>query len=63
MRVRLSKEQRDEILRTYFEQSPEAASQLAVGRGLSPNYAYKLVHERGLIPRARKYWSDLREGA
>jgi len=59
---RQTKNQREEILRVYFEQSPEAASQLAASLGLSPMYAYKLAHERGLIPRERKYWSPhLRE--
>lgn len=29
--------------------------------GLSPAYAYRLAHERGLLPRQRKYWGPYQE--
>jgi hypothetical protein len=41
--------------------SPDDASAQCVAMGLSPLYAYKLAHERGLIPREGKYWGRLRE--
>ena len=50
---RQTKEQREEIIRTWFDVSPEAATLLAVDRGLSPTYAYKVVHERGLMEKTR----------
>jgi hypothetical protein len=51
--LRQTKEQREEILRMYLEDSPAAATALAISRGLSPAYAYRLAHERGLIPITR----------
>jgi hypothetical protein len=52
--------QRAEILTLYLA-DPEAAALECLSRGLSSQYAYKIAHERGLIPRERKYWSHLRE--
>lgn len=53
--------QREEILRAYLNR-PEDGIALAISRGLSPDYAYKLAHARGLIPRNSKHWSqNLRE--
>lgn len=46
---RISKEQREEILRVYLN-CPKAGTNLAMSHGLSPAYAYKLAHERGLLP-------------
>lgn len=47
---RQTKEQREEILQAYLA-DPEEGTRLAISRGLSPAYAYKLANERGLIPR------------
>jgi hypothetical protein len=49
---KLTKEQREEILQTYLR-DPAAGSQLAMSHGLSQIYAYKLAHERGLLPVTR----------
>jgi hypothetical protein len=58
---RLTKEQREEILRLYADVSPDAAQVFADKLGLAPSYAYKLAHERGIVPRVRKYWQRLKE--
>lgn len=58
---RLTSEEREEILRVFENQSLEAATELATSRGLSPWYAYKLAHERGLMPRASRHWGKHRE--
>lgn len=52
---KLTKEEREEILRTYIgpPPNPVGASELAISHGLSAIYAYKLVHERGLLPKNR----------
>jgi hypothetical protein len=52
--------QREEILQAYLNRPADGIA-LAVSRGLSPDYAYKLAHARGLIPRERKHWANLRE--
>lgn len=49
---RITKEEREEILRVYLE-NPNEGSQLAMSKGLSQIYAYKLAHERGLLPITR----------
>ena len=49
---RITKTQRETILALYL-QDPIEATQLAVSYGLTPAYAYKLAHERGLIPVTR----------
>jgi hypothetical protein len=49
-RKTITKELREEILRTYLE-NPDKGSQLAMSHGLSQIYAYKLAHERGLLPK------------
>ena len=49
---KITKEQREEILRTYLDE-PSAGVQLAISYGLSQIYAYKLAHERGLLPITR----------
>lgn len=46
---RQSKAQRQEIIGAYLK-DPAAGTALACGRGLSPLYAYKLVHALGLLP-------------
>ncbi len=61
MKTFVSKEQREQIIRTYLEVSPEAAQRLADGLKLSPLYAFKLVQARGLLPRKRREWGQLRE--
>lgn len=50
--VKQSKESREEILRVYLD-DPEAGTKLAMSRGLSPAYAYRLATERGLMPNRR----------
>lgn len=45
-----TKESREEILRVYLE-DPEEGTKLAMSRGLSPAYAYRLANERGFVPR------------
>lgn len=49
---KLTKDEREEILRTYLD-DPHAGVALAVSHGLSQIYAYKLAHERGLLPITR----------
>lgn len=46
---RLTREQREEILRLYLD-DPHIGSAKAMSYGLSQIYAYKLAHERGLLP-------------
>ncbi len=53
---KLTKEEREEILRVYLE-NPDKGSQLAMSKGLSQIYAYKLAHERGLLPKMR--WPEV----
>ena len=48
--ARITKAQREEILQTYLNK-PEEGCRLAVSYGLSQIYAYKLAHERGLLPK------------
>jgi len=47
--VKQTKESREEILRVYLE-DPDAGTKLAMSKGLSPAYAYRLANERGLLP-------------
>ncbi len=54
---KLTKDEREEILRVYLE-NPDKGSQLAMSKGLSQIYAYKLAHERGLLPKMR--WPEVR---
>ncbi len=49
---KLTKEEREEILRVYLD-NPDKGSQLAMSKGLSQIYAYKLAHERGVRPVTR----------
>jgi hypothetical protein len=49
---RQTKEERAEILRTYLE-SPEKGTLLAMSKGLSPAYAYKLANMMGVLPKTR----------
>lgn len=53
----ITKAQREEILQTYLR-NPDEGSQLAMSYGLSQIYAYKLAHERGLLPITR--WPEAR---
>lgn len=46
---RQTKEQREEILTAYLA-NHERGTELAVSRGLSPLYAYKLANAMGAIP-------------
>lgn len=52
---KLTKEERQEILNLFLE-NPNEGSALAMSKGLSPIYTYKLAHERGLLP--LRYWPD-----
>lgn len=49
---KLTKAEREEILQVYLN-NPDKGSQLAMSYGLSQIYAYKLAHERGLLPKLR----------
>lgn len=49
---KITREEREEILSLYLS-NPDAGSQLAMSKGLSQIYAYKLAHERGLLPITR----------
>lgn len=42
--------QREEIIQVFLNK-PEDGRKLAVSRGLSEKYAFKLAHERGLLPK------------
>jgi hypothetical protein len=50
--IKQTKQSREEILRTYLD-NPEEGTRLAMSRGLSPAYAYRLANERGLLPNKR----------
>lgn len=41
--------QRKEIIELYLV-DPEAATALAISRGLADNYAYRVAYESGLLP-------------
>jgi hypothetical protein len=56
-RLRLTKEQREEILALYLKDA-EAGTLRAMSMGLSAAYAYRLANERGLLPVTR--WSPER---
>lgn len=49
---KITKDEREAILRLYLE-NPSAGCDLAMSYGLSQIYAYKLAHERGLLPITR----------
>ena len=49
-RLRISKEQREEILRLYTSGEPRKAQLYAMSLGLREEYAYRLARERGAIP-------------
>ncbi len=49
-RLRISKQQREEILRLYTGGEPHRARQYAMTLGLREEYAYRLARERGAIP-------------
>ena len=59
-RLRLTKAKREEILQVFLN-NPEEGTRLAMSLGLSAAYAYRLAHERGLLPRQRKEWGQYRE--
>lgn len=50
---RQTKQQREEIIAAYLV-DPAIGTKMAVDRGLSPSYAYKVTFERGLLPRKRE---------
>jgi len=52
----ITKAEREEILQVYLN-NPDKGSQLAMSKGLSQIYAYKLAHERGLLPKLR--WPEV----
>jgi hypothetical protein len=63
MKRAISKEHREEIIRLYLEESPEAAQALADRLLLEPLYARKIVRSRGLMPRIAIRWGQLREAS
>ena len=50
--IKQTKQSREEILRVYLD-DPEEGTKLAMSKGLSPAYAYRLANERGLLPNKR----------
>ena len=60
-RREISKQQREEIIAAYLDQSPEAAQRIADRLLLAPDYAVKLMRARGLLPRVFKRWGHLVE--
>jgi len=56
-RHRITKAQREEILQVYLNK-PEEGCRLAMSYGLSQIYAYKLAHERGVLPKMQ--WPEVR---
>jgi hypothetical protein len=61
-RLRISSEQRAEILRLYVSGEPLKARTYAMSLGLKESYAYRLARERGAIPFTSKGWAH-REAA
>lgn len=55
---RQTKSEREEILRTYLD-NPEKGTLLAMSKGLSPAYAYKLANALGVLPKTR--WPSLND--
>jgi hypothetical protein len=49
-RLRITKGQREEILRLYVHGEPRKAQRYAMNLGLREKYAYRLARERGAIP-------------
>ena len=49
-RLRITKEQREKILRLYVGGEPRQAQLYATSLGLREQYAYRLARERGAIP-------------
>jgi hypothetical protein len=49
-RLRITKAQREEILRLYIRGEPRKAQRYAMSLGLREKYAYRLARERGAIP-------------
>ncbi len=49
---KITKAQREEIISLYLE-DPLQGTALAMSHGLTSAYAYKLCHERGLLPITR----------
>lgn len=60
--IRLTNEQRQEIIDLYLL-DPLEATKLAVSKGLTPAYAYKLAYERGVLARTSIKYGKLRESA
>jgi hypothetical protein len=49
-RLRISKEQREEIMRLYTSGEARKAQLYAMSLGLREEYAYRLARDRGAIP-------------
>jgi hypothetical protein len=49
-RLRITKQQREEILQLYVSGEPRKAQLYAMNLGLREQYAYRLARERGAIP-------------
>jgi hypothetical protein len=62
-RSTITQDDRNEIIRLYFGASPASAQAYATKLGLRDNYAYRLVLERGLVPRTYRNWGRLKESA
>jgi hypothetical protein len=63
MRVKITREVRDDILHTYVRGDRHLAQVKANQLGLNNDYAYRLARTRGLVPRTAKRWGQLRENA
>lgn len=58
---KITRTQRDDILRTFVHGDRDLANTKALRLGLKPDYPYRLAVERGLVPRTAKRWARLRE--
>lgn len=58
----LSGEERNEIIELYLV-DPVEATKLAMSKGKTAAYAYKLAYERGVLPRTSIKYGKLRETA
>lgn len=61
--AKITREQRDDILRTFVHHGAATAQAKADALHLDQKYVFKLARARGLVPRTAKRWGNLRESA